>query len=325
MKRRNFLALAAAADGVPLRARAQQPMPVIGYLSGVSPDSYAATLAAFHHGFGESGYVEGKNVRIEYRWANGKYDRLPALAADLVKRKVDVIAASGGPLSALAAKKATATIPIVFITGIDPVTAGLVANLARPGGNVTGFTLLVTDLMAKRLELLSDLEPQAKSIAVLVNPENPNSGPLVKDLPGAAEAKGIELHILKASTASEIDAAFASLAQLHAGAVLAGSDAFFNSRRDQVIALAARYRVPAIYDTKAFTVAGGLMTYGPSVIEAYTQLGVYAGKVLHGAKPANLPVQQPDRFQLIINLKTAKALGLTVPQSLLASADEVIE
>jgi putative ABC transport system substrate-binding protein len=324
MRRRNFLALAAAA-AAPRRAWAQPNLPVIGYLSGVSPASYAATLTAFHHGLGESGYVEGKNVRIEYRWAKGQYDRLPALAADLVKQKVDVIAASGGPLSAPAAKQATATIPIVFVTGIDPVAAGLVANLARPGGNVTGLTLLVIDLMPKRLELLSDLVPKVKSIAVLLNPTNPNSGPLVKDLPGVAEAKGLQLHILKASTASEIDAAFAGLAQLHAGALLAGSDAFFNSRRDQIIALAARYRVPGIYDTPAFTAAGGLMTYGPSLTEAYTQLGVYAGKVLHGAKPADLPVQQPARLQLIINLKTAKALGLAVPRALLARADEVIE
>jgi ABC-type uncharacterized transport system substrate-binding protein len=327
MYRRTFLLLVVgAAAGCPLVARAQQQrVPVIGYLSGVSPGSYAATLQAFRRGLREAGYVEGENVQIEYRWAEGQYDRLTRLAADLVKQKVDVIAASGGPRSAPAARAATATIPIVFVTGIDPVAAGLVARLARPGGNVTGFTLLVSELMEKRLELLSELVPQTKSIAVLVNPTNSNSKGLVKDLPKIAEARGLQLHILKASTASEIDAAFAGLKELPAGALLAGSDAFFNSRRDQIIALAARYRVPAIYDTTAFTAAGGLMTYGPSLSEAYTQLGVYAGKVLKGAKPADLPVQQPTRLQLIINLKTAKALRLAVPRSLLARADEVIE
>ncbi len=298
---------------------------MIGYLSGVSPGPYAPLLAAFRRGLGDTGYAEGRNVRIEYCWAEGQYDRLPGLAADLVARKVDVIAASGGPRSAPAAKAATLTIPIVFVTGIDPVAAGLVASLARPGGNVTGFTLMVTELMAKRLELLSELVPAARSIAVLINPKNSNSGALVKDLPQAAATRGLQLHILKASTESEIDAAFASLAQLHAQALLGGSDAFFNDRRAQIIALASRYAVPAIYDTPAFAAAGGLMSYGPSVAEAYRQLGIYTGKVLQGAKPADLPVQQPTRFELVVNLKTAKALGLSVPQFILAGADEVIE
>ncbi len=326
MRRRDAMALLAGAAAMPFGARAQQPpMPAIGYLSGVSPGPYASQLAAFRRGLGETGYVEGRNVRIEYRWADGQYDRLPGLAADLVARKVDVIAASGGPRSAPAAKSVTSTIPIVFVTGIDPVATGLVASLARPGGNVTGFTLLVSELMEKRLDLLSDLVPRAKSIAVLINPKNSNSGPLVRDLPKVAQAKGLQLHIIKASTESEIDAAFAGLAQLQAGALLAGSDAFLNNRRDQIIALASRYKIPAIYDTPAFTAAGGLMTYGPSLAEAYRQLGIYAGKVLHGVKPADLPVQQPTKFELVINLKTAKALGLTIPQSLLVRADEVIE
>jgi putative ABC transport system substrate-binding protein len=326
MYRRSFMVLVSAAASCPLVVRAQQQrVPVIGYLSGVSPGSYTAMLQAFRRGLREEGYVEGENVRIEYRWAEGQYDRLTRLAADLVKEKVDVIAASGGPRSAPAAKAATATIPIVFVTGIDPVAAGLVASLARPGGNVTGFTLLVAELMEKRLELLSEMVPQTKSVAVLINPTNSNSKGLVKDLPKAAEAKGLQLHVLKASTESEIDAAFAGVAQLPARALVAGSDAFFNSRRNQITALAARYRVPAIYDTPAFTAAGGLMAYGPSLADAYTHLGVYAGKVLKGAKPADLPVQQPIRLQLIINLKTAKALGLTVPRSLLARADEVID
>jgi putative ABC transport system substrate-binding protein len=247
------------------------------------------------------------------------------LAADLVARKVDVIAASGGPRSAPAAKSATSTIPIVFVTGIDPVAAGLVASLARPGGNVTGFTLLVSELMEKRLDLLAELVPQVRSIAVLINPTNSNSDRLVKDLPKAALVRGVQLHILKASTESEIDAAFASLAQLKAEALLAGSDAFFNNWRDQIIALASRYAIPAIYDTPVFTAAGGLMSYGPSIAEAYRQLGIYVGRVLRGVKPTDLPVQQPVKFELAINLKTAKALGLTVPQSILARADVVIE
>ena len=324
--RREFITtLGGAVVGWPLATRAAGAIPVIGYLSGVSPGPYASSAAAFRRGLGETEYVEGQNVRIEYRWADGQYDWLPGLAADLVARKVDVIAASGGPRSASAAKSATSTIPIVFVTGIDPVAAGLVASLARPGGNVTGFTLLVSELMEKRLDLLTELVPQVKSIAVLINPTNSNSGRLVKDLPKAARVKGVQLHILSASTESEIDAAFASLAQLKAEALLAGSDAFFNNLRDQIIALASRYAVPAIYDTPVFTAAGGLMTYGPSITEAYRQLGIYVGRVLHGVKPADLPVQQPVKFELVINLKTAKALGLTVPQSILARADEVIE
>lgn len=300
-------------------------MPVIGYLSGASRNSFGERLDAFRNGLGEAGFAEGRNVAIEYRWAEGDYDRLPGLAADLVARNVDVIAASGGPRSAPAAKSVTATIPIVFVTGIDPVAAGLVASLARPGGNITGFTQLVPELMQKRLELLSELVPQVKTIALLVNPTNPNSEPLSRDLPKVAQSKGLRVEVLRASTESEIDGAFAALTRLQAKALLAGSDAFFDVRRDQIVALASRNAVPAIYDTPAFTAAGGLMMYGPTLDEGYRQLGIYTGRILRGAKPADLPVQQPTRLQLIINLKTAKAIGLTVPPVLLAEADEVIE
>jgi putative ABC transport system substrate-binding protein len=326
MKRRDLLcgSVFVALSAAPTLAQ-QNPVPVIGFLNGQSPGPWAPLVAAFRKGLGEAGYVEGQNVAIEYRWAEGNYERLPELAAELVGRKVDVIVATGGTQQVPAAKQATSTIPIVFSTGSDPVSTGLVANLARPGGNLTGFTNLAVGLMEKRLELLSEMVPQAKAVALLVNPSNPNTSQLLADLPKAAQAKGLRLEILKASTEGEIAAAFAALRPLQAGALLAGSDAFFNSRREQIVALAAEHAVPAIYDTPAFTEAGGLMTYGPSLTEMYRQLGIYAGKILRGAKPAELPVQQPTKFELVINLKTAKALGITVPQSLLARADEVIE
>jgi putative ABC transport system substrate-binding protein len=262
-------------------------------------------------------------VAFEYRWAEGHYDRLPALAADLAGRKVDVIAASGG--SALAAKNAAPAIPIVFVGVTYPVEDGLVASLARPGGNLTGFSTLTGELNPKRLELLSELIPQARTIALLVNLNRPGAERTIRDVQEAARAKGAQLHILNAGTESEIDAAFASLVQLHAGALLVGSEAFFNSRREQIVALAARHAVPAIYEWREFVMAGGLISYGTSLTATWHQFGIYTGKILKGAKPADLPVQQPTTFELVVNLKTAKALGLTVPQSILARADEVIE
>jgi putative ABC transport system substrate-binding protein len=327
VNRRELIALLAnATAGWPLTASAQQKAtPVIGYLSSGSPDVAAPFLATFRQGLSETGYVEGQNVAIEYRWAEGHYDRLPALAADLVGRKVDVILTGGGPTGALAAKNATSTIPIVFFSGDDPVAAGLVASLSRPGGNLTGFSIITVELMPKRLELLSELVPQAGVIAVLVNPNNANTERTIRDMEEAARAKGLQLDILKAGTGEEIDAAFATLAQAKAGALVVGADAFFNSRREQLVALAARSAVPAIYEWREFAELGGLISYGPSLMAVNRQAGTYVGKILKGAKPADLPVQQPTTFELIINLTTAKELGLTVPPSILARADEVIE
>ncbi|HEV8680423.1 MAG TPA: ABC transporter substrate-binding protein [Stellaceae bacterium] len=327
MRRRELIILlGGAAAAWPLASGAQRKaMPVIGYLSGVSPGPYASYVAAFRQGLSETGYVEGQNLVIEYRWAEGRYDRLPALAADLVGRKVDLIAASGGSASARAAKITTTTIPIVFTSGEDPVATGLVASLARPGGNLTGVSFLVVDLNPKRLELLSELVPQASVIALLVNPTNPNADRIMREMREAAGAKRVQLSILKAGTETEIDAAFAALVQTQTGALVVASDAFLNSRRERVVALASRHAVPAIYEAREAAAAGGLISYGTSITSVYRQLGIYAGKILNGAKPADLPVEQPTRFELVINLKTAKELGLTVPQSLLARADEVIE
>jgi putative ABC transport system substrate-binding protein len=327
MRRRDFIIfLAGAMAAWPRAVRAQQkPMPVIGYLGSSLPNPNSPFVAAFRQGLSETGYVEGQNLAIEYRGAAGHYDRLPALAADLVGRKVDLIVASGGTPPARAAKSATSTIPIVFSMGDDPVGAGLVASLARPGGNLTGVSFLVVELMAKRLELLSELVPQARVIALLINPDNPQTVRVMRDVQEAARAKGVQLPILKAATESEIDAIFATLDQLQAGALIVGADPFFYGRREQLVALAARYAVPTIYFAREFGASGGLISYGTSITAAYRQLGIYAGKILKGAKPADLPVQQPTTFELVINLKTAKALGLTVPQALLARADEVIE
>jgi putative ABC transport system substrate-binding protein len=300
-------------------------MPVIGFLGTTAPEPNAPFVAAFHQGLGETGYVEGQNVAIEYRWAEGSYDRLPGLAGDLVDRKVDLIVAGGGSVVALAAKAATSTIPIVFISGDDAVAAGLVASLARPGGNLTGVSFLVVDLTAKLLELLSELVPRANVIALLVNPTNPLTERLTKVAQEAARAKGVQISFLKAGTEREIDAAFTSLSQLKAGALVVGADSFFAAQRDQLVALASSHAIPVIYPFREWVTAGGLVSYGPSLTDVYRQAGSYAGKILKGAKPADLPVQQPTRFELVINLKTANALGLSVPQALLARADEVIE
>ena len=326
MDRRTFVRLigGATAAAWALAARAQQKaMPVIGVLSPSSPSPFEPFMRAFRQGLGEAGYIEGQNLAIEHRWAEGNYDRLPALAADLVGRKVDLIMANSPP-AALAAKRATSTIPIVFRGGNDPVGDGLVASLARPGGNLTGVSI-ADDVTAKRLELLSELVPRAGVIALLVNPNNTNAERVIRDVQEAARTKGLQLHVLKASKESEIDTVFASLVQLHAGALVVAADPFLSSRREQIVALASRRAVPSIYAWREFADSGGLISYGPSLTSAFRLVGAYAGKVLKGAKPADLPVQQPTTFELVINLKTAKALGLTVPQSMLTRADEVIQ
>ena len=325
MNRRELLLLLGGAATAPDALRAQQKaMPVLGYLSVNSPGLSAPLLAAFGQGLSEGGYVEGQNLIIEYRWAEGRYDRLPALAADLVARKVDVIAATGG--SARAAKNATSTIPIVFTGRGDPVGNGLIASLSRPGGNVTGVTYMTPELMPKWVELLSELAPQSGVIALLVNPADaPSAEDTIREVQHAADAKGRQLHILKAGTESEIDAAFTTLAHLQIGALVIGGDTFFSSQDDRLAALAARHAIAAIYEWREFATAGGLISYGPSVTGTYRRAGIYTGKILNGAKPGDLPVEQPTTFELVVNLKTAKALGLTIPPSVLARADEVIE
>jgi putative ABC transport system substrate-binding protein len=322
MDRRELMLLLAGAVTASRQLRAQQkPMPVIGFLGSTSPNELL--LAAFYQGLSENGHAEGKNLAIEYRWAEGQYDRLPALAADLVSRKVDVILAASIP-AALAARNATSTIPIVFSVG-DAVELGLVDSLARPGGNLTGVSTMVPEMTPKRLELLSELVPQAGVIGLLVNPNNSNTERIIGHIQEAGRVKGVRFHILKASSEGAIDAAFATLVRLHAGALVVGGDPFFGSRRELLVALASHRGVPAIYQWREFAEAGGLISYGPSLTASFRQVGIYVGKILTGAKPADLPVEQPTRFELVVNLKTAKALGLTVPPSILARADEVIE
>jgi putative tryptophan/tyrosine transport system substrate-binding protein len=326
MRRRNFIVLlGGAAVASPFGVRAQKSwIPIIGFLSAQSPGPWAPYVAAFRTGLNETGYVEGKNVAIEFRWAEGHYDQLPALAADLVRRQVAVLVVGGGGV--LEAKAATATIPIVFTRGnVDPVEGGLVSSLAHPGGNATGVTLGQVELAAKRLDLLHQLVPKASSIAMILNPVSTNAESRARKLQETTRSFGLQLHVVSARTDQEIDAAFATLVKLRAGALLLDSDPFFNGRREQFVALAARYAVPAIYDNRDSVVAGGLMSYGGSIPEVYRQAGIYTGKILSGAKPAELPILQPTKVELVINLKTAKALGLTIPQSLLLRADEVIQ
>jgi putative tryptophan/tyrosine transport system substrate-binding protein len=326
LKRREFIAMLSSAAAWPLAARAQQPsIPIVGYVHPDSPQTVVGLLAAFREGLGETGYVEGQNVAIEYRWAENDLSRIPELVADLVRRQVAVIATPGSSAAALAAKAATTTIPIVFTLGLDPVQLGLVASLSRPGGNITGVNSMSNELVAKRLGLLHELLPTATRFAVLVNPKNPTTESLKKDIEAAAAAIGPRIEFFTASTGAEIDTAFASVLQKRADALAVHPDNLFINRRVQLVTLAARHAVPTIYPLRPDAEAGGLMSYGTKLADAHRQAGVYTGRILKGAKPADLPVVQPTKFEFVINLQTAKTIGLTVPPTLLARADEVIE
>jgi putative ABC transport system substrate-binding protein len=326
LKRRAFITLLGGAAAWPLVARAQQSMPVIGFLgSGSAGGAFAASMTGFREGLGEAGYLEGRNVAIEFRWGDGQYERLPALATELAQHRVAAIVTAGGIVPAVAAKAATATIPIVFVHGSDPVKFGLVASLNRPGGNVTGVSAFSNDIESKRLELLHELVPNASLVAVLANPDNADAAAQQQDVETAARRLDLQLIVCAARTAADIDQAYAKLAAERARALLVTSDSFFNSRGAQLVALSARYLVPTLYFSRVLTAAGGLMSYGSSFPDAYRQAGIYTGRILKGEKPADLPVMQPTKFDLVINLKTARTLGLQVPDKLLAIADEVIE
>jgi len=326
MRRREFIRLfGGAAATWPLAARAQQTSaPVVGFLSAVSRIETAHLVAAFQRGLTETGFTEGKNVAIEYQFAEGHYDRLPAQAAELVRRPVDVIVASAPP-AANAARTATTTIPIIFIVGLDPVAAGLVASFNRPGGNATGISLASGPLGQKRLELVREFAPKAKTVAMLVNPLGPDAAPEIRDMQAAAQANGLEIRMLNASTPSELDVALATLADHRAGALLVGADPFFMVRRKEIVALVTRQGIPAVYPFREFPAAGGLMSYGTNIANAYRQAGIYCGRILKGAKPGDLPVLNPTTFELVINLNAARILGLDIPPALHARSDEVIE
>jgi putative tryptophan/tyrosine transport system substrate-binding protein len=327
MRRREFFGVLGGAAAWPLAARAQQPpMPVIGFLSNASTGLYEHRLRPFREGLKEAGYLEGQNVEIDYRWADGQNDRLPALAAQLVQRRVAVIVAAGGTPSAVAAKAATATIPVVFGVAVDPVEVGLVASLSRPGGNLTGVTNLNVEVGPKRLEILRELLPSLAVVAVLINPASPAiMEPYMRGLQAASGTLGLKLHVLHASTEHDFETVFESLVQLQAGALVIGPDIFFNARTEQLAALALRHKVPAVFQYRPFVAAGGLLSYGSDERDYYRQVGLYAGRILKGEKPAELPVVQATKIELLINLKTANALGITFPLSLLGRADEVIE
>jgi ABC-type uncharacterized transport system substrate-binding protein len=326
LRRREFIKLLGGSVAAwPITTRAQTAMPLVGFMSGRAPEESKYLLAAFHQGLGEAGFIEGKNVTIEYRWAFGQYDRLPAIASELVKRNVAVLVAVGGDLSGLAAKRATSTIPIVFGSGGDPVEAGLVASLSRPGGNATGYMLLTNEMEPKRLGMLRDLVPNAAVIGVLLNPNFPPATKQLAALEDAARAINQRLAVVRASNDAELDASFSSLVEQHVGAMLVTGDPYFDTQRARIVAFAAQNKLPAIYHFREYAVAGGLISYGPRITDGYRQAGIYTGQILSGAKPGELPIVQPTKYEFVINLKTAKAIGVSIPSGLISFADEVIE